>query len=124
MDSAHEKLATNIKTWLSIDKEIISLKQKAKEHQKKKKEITNTLISIMKTNEIDCVDISGGQIVFTQNNSKTPITKPYLTKCLNKYFEDNETPIPTDELTDFILNNRSITVKDNIRHKTTKKITK
>ena len=88
MDNAHEKLAVNIKTWLGIDKEINILKQKTKEYQKKKKETTNTLISIMKTNEIDCVDISGGQIVFTQNNSKTPITQPYLTKCLNKYFED------------------------------------
>lgn len=124
MDNAHEKLAVNIKTWLGIDKEINILKQKTKEYQKKKKETTNTLISIMKTNEIDCVDISGGQIVFTQNNSKTPITKPYLTKCLNKYFEDNGTPVPTEELTDFILNNRSITVKDNIRHKTTKKLAK
>ena len=124
MDNAHEKLAVNIKTWLGIDKEINILKQKTKEYQKKKKETTNTLISIMKTNEIDCVDISGGQIVFTQNNCKTPITKPYLTKCLNQYFEDNGTPVPTEELTDFILNNRSITVKDNIRHKTTKKLAK
>ena len=124
MDNAHEKLATNIKTWLGIDKEIILLRQKTREYQKKKKEITASLISIMKTNEIDCVDISGGQIVFTQNNSKTPITKPYLTNCLNKYFEENGTPVPTDDLTDFILNNRIVTVKDNIRHKTNKKISK
>ena len=121
MDGAHEKLATNIKAWLGIDNDINSLKHSTKELQKKKKEITNTLISIMKTNEIDCVDISGGQIVFNQTNSKTPITKPYLTKCFNKYFEDNGTPIPTEDLTDYILNNRSITVKDNIKHKTNKK---
>ncbi len=122
MDNAHEKLASNIKMWLGVDKEINTLKQKMREQQKRKKEITTVLTAIMKTNEIDCVDISGGQILFTQNNSKTPITKPYLTSCLNKYFADNGTPVPTEELTDFILNNRIITVKDNIRHKPNKKV--
>ena len=60
MDNAHEKLASNIKMWLGVDKEINTLKQKMREHQKKKKEITTVLTAIMKTNEIDCVDISGG----------------------------------------------------------------
>lgn len=120
MDSAHEKLSSSIKMWMGVEKDINILKHKMREHQKKKKEITTVLTAIMKTNEIDCVDISGGQILFTQNNSKTPITKPYLTDCLNKYFADNGTPVPTEELTDFILNNRSITVKDSIRHKPTK----
>ena len=111
-----EKLAQNIKSWLQVDKEIQLLQKELKERKKKKNDYTNSLVQIMKTNEIDCFDISEGKIMYTQSNVKKPITKQHLDECLSKYFEKNKN-IPTDDIVKFILENRPTNVKEGIRHK-------
>ena len=82
-----ERLSQNVKNWLQIDKEIQLLQKEIKDRKKKKTEYTNTLLTIMKSNEIDCLDISDGKIIYTQSNIKKPINKQHLVECLNKYFE-------------------------------------
>jgi hypothetical protein len=116
-----EKLAQNVKNWLQIDKEIQLLQKELKDRKKKKNDYTNTLLAIMKTKEIDCFDISEGKIIYTQSNVKKPINKKHLEECLTKYFE--KTPnIPTDEVVQFILENRPSNVKESIRHKPVKNV--
>ena len=70
----------------------------------------------MKSNEIDCFDISEGKIIYTQSNVKKPINKQHLMECLTKYFEKNPN-IPTDDVVQFILENRPTNVKESIRHR-------
>ena len=89
--------------------------------KKKKNNYTNELLSIMKTNEIDCFDISEGKIIYTQSNVKKPINKQHLVECLTKYFEKNPN-IPTDEVVQYILENRPTNVKESIRHKPIKNV--
>jgi hypothetical protein len=116
-----EKLAQNVKNWLHIDKDIKILQKELKERKKKKNEITNTLLQIMKSNEIDCVDISEGKILYTQNNVKKPINKHHLEECLNKYFEANPN-MPTDDIVKYIMENRPSNIKESIRHKPPKNV--
>jgi hypothetical protein len=116
MTTNKEKLAQNIKNWLSVDKEIKLLQNELKERKKKKIAFTTNLVEIMKENEIDCFDISEGKIIYTQSNVKQPINKQHLLECLSKYFENHQN-IPTDEIVKFILENRSVNVKEGIRHK-------
>ena len=111
-----EKLAQNIKSWLQVDKEIQLLQKELKERKKKKNDYTNSLVQIMKTNEIDCFDISEGKIMYTQSNIKSPINKKHLLDSLDKYFANNDS-VPTDEIVTFILENRAVSLKENIRLK-------
>jgi hypothetical protein len=116
-----EKLAQNIKSWLHIDKDIKILQKELKERKKKKNEITNALVQIMKSNEIDCFDISEGKIVYTQSNVKKPINKHHLEECLSKYFESNPN-MPTDDIVKYIMENRPTNLKEGIRHKPPKNV--
>ena len=121
MASSKEKLSQNVKNWLQMDKEIQILQKELKDRKKKKNNYTNELLSIMKTNEIDCFDISEGKIIYTQSNVKKPINKQHLVECLTKYFEKNPN-IPTDEVVQYILENRPTNVKESIRHKPVKNV--
>ena len=115
--ASKEQLSSNIKKWVQLDKEMKMLQKELKERKKKKNEVTDVLVEIMKKNEIDCVDISDGKIMYTQSNIKSPINKKHLLDSLDKYFADNES-VPTDEIVQFILENRTISLKENIRLKT------
>ena len=97
------------------------LQKELKDRKKKKNDYTNALVTIMKTNEIECVDINDGKIIYTQNNIKKPINKQHLIDCLTKYFEKNPN-IPADEVVQFILENRETSVKESIRHKPIKNV--
>ena len=116
-----EHLSQTIKSWMQIDKEMSMLQKELKERRKKKNDLTNKLVEIMKKNEIDCVDISDGKIIYTQNNTKAPVNKKHLMDCLDKYFANNSS-IPTDEIVNFILDNRAVNLKESIRLKPTKNI--
>jgi hypothetical protein len=120
--ASKEQLSSNIKKWIQLDKEMKMLQKELKERKKKKNELTDVLVDIMKKNEIDCVDISDGKIMYTQSNIKSPINKKHLLDSLDKYFADNES-VPTDEIVQFILENRTISLKENIRLKTLAKTT-
>lgn len=111
-----ELLAQNVKGWLQIEKEMQMLQRELKQRKQKKKEYTEALVKIMKKNEIDCFDMSEGKIVFTQQKTKAPVNKHHLTECLQKYFAAKPN-IPTDEIVKFILDERAVVVKENIRHK-------
>ena len=119
--SSKEHLSLNIKSWLQVDKEMKMLQKELKDRRKKKNDLTNALVGIMKKNEIDCVDINDGKIIYTQSNTKAPINKQHLTECLEKYFADNSS-IPADEIVNFILENRAVNLKESIRLKPSKNI--
>ena len=119
--TSKEHLSINIKSWLQIDKEMKVLQKELKDRKEQKKKLTNVLVDIMKKNEIDCIDISDGKIMYTQNNTKGPLNKKHLLDCLDKYFANNDS-IPTDEIVNFILDNRSVSLKESIRLKPAKLI--
>ena len=114
--ASKEQLSLNIKKWIQLDKEMKMLQKELKERKKKKNELTDVLVDIMKTHEIDCVDISDGKIMYTQSNIKSPINKKHLLDSLEKYFANNDS-VPTDEIVTFILENRAVSLKENIRLK-------
>ena len=121
MAANKEKLTQNIKGWLQMDKEIQLLQKELMERKKKKDNFTKNLLETMKSNEIDCFDISEGKIIYTQSNVKKPINKQHLMECLSKYFEENPN-VATDDIVKYILENRPTNVKESIRHKPPKNV--
>ena len=111
----NEETIENIKQWVKIDNEMRTLKQEISNRKKKKEDISNTLITLMKEKEIDSVNINSGKIEFTQRKTKKPISKKLLQDILSKYYKDDNNK--ATELNDFILNNREETSKDIIVRK-------
>ena len=119
MSSTKEQLVQNVKAWLNVDKEIKKLQNLLKEQKTQKIELTNMLVEIMKTNDIDCFDITGGKIMYTQNRVKSALNKKHLMDCLDKYFENNPN-INTNDVSKFIMDSREIKINESIKHKVAK----
>jgi len=110
-----EILIDNIKEWINIDNELKELQKAAKERRKRKKELTDSLVNVMKDNEIDCFDVNDGKLIFTQNKVKKSLTKKSLLLGLQTYYKDN--PKLGNDVTDFLLSSREETVKETIKRK-------
>ena len=118
MDNTKNILVQNIKEWVKLDNEIRSLKKEENIRKNEKKKLNENIMSIMKENEIDCIDIKDGQICYNQKSVKKPITKKYLLEILSKYVNgDSE---KADHANDFILNNREEVIKESIVRKINK----
>ena len=116
--STKEALIKTIKDWVKLDNEIRSLKKEQSARVNEKKELSSALLEIMKSNEIDCVDIKDGQLCYTQQSVKKPITKKNLLTILSKYYKgDIET---ANTITEFISNNREEVIKETITRKINK----
>jgi hypothetical protein len=110
-----QELITHIKDWIQIDNDILDLKNKIKVQNNKKKLLSQNLLTIMKTNKIDCFDINGGSIVYKQNKVKKPINGKTLLAALKSYYKDE---VQTAEnITKHILDNREEQIKESIKRK-------
>jgi sugar diacid utilization regulator len=111
-----EDLVRTIKEWMTQDTQIKSLQQKIKEYRTKKKVLSDSLLDIMKENQIDCFDINNGKIIYCKNRVKTPLNKKTLLETLERYFENNP-DINATEVSKFVLDNREVKITENIRRK-------
>lgn len=110
-----EQLVNNIKDWIKIDTEIAQLKAEIKDRNNKKKLITTELVTVMKTNQIDCFDINGGALVYKKSVVKKPINGKSLMTILQNYYKTQ--PEVAEELTKHILDNREEKIKETIKRK-------
>tara|TARA_B110000285_G_scaffold102017_1_gene116078 strand:- start:10511 stop:10861 length:351 start_codon:yes stop_codon:yes gene_type:complete len=113
--SSKQELINTIKTWVKLDNEIRSLKKEQTVRNNEKKKLTQSLIEIMKTNEIDCVDIKDGQLCYLQQNVKKPITKKNLLSILSKYYKGDIEK--ATNITEYISTNREEVVRETISRK-------
>ena len=111
-----EELISNIKEWIAQDDEIKNLQKRLKECKLEKKNLTENLLEIMKNNEIECFDINNGKLLLHKSKTKCPLNKKTLLQSLEKYFERMPN-IDTDEVSNFILDNREIKITENIKRK-------
>jgi len=116
--STKEELITNIKEWIKIDNDIAKLKTDIKEKTNRKKSLTENLVVVMKSNSIDCFDINGGALIYKQKKTKKPISAKYLLAELQKYYKDQ--PDVATDLTKQLLDNRELSIKDEICRKINK----
>ena len=110
-----EQLMNGIKEWVQTDNELLKLKNQVKEMNAKKKELTESLVGVMKQNEIDCFDIKGGSISYKKNVVKKPITGKTLMATLSEYYKSD--PAVAEELTKYVMGNREEQVKETIKRK-------
>ena len=110
-----DELIANIKEWIKIDNEITKLKAEVKDKTNKQKGLTNSLVTIMKGNSIDCFDINGGALVYKKKKTKKTISGKFLLAQLEEYYKDQ--PEIAKEITKKVLDNRVEVFKDEIKRK-------
>lgn len=107
-----DQLIKTIREWVKIDNEIRALQKEQNSRKKEKKDISSSLINIMKSNEIDCFELNDGQLIYNKKNVKKPITKKTLLNILSKYYQGDASK--AGELNAFILENREETTKESL----------
>jgi len=110
-----EQLVNNIKEWIKMDTEICELKKQIKEKNDKKKIWTENLVTVMKTNKIDCFDINGGALIYKTNKIKKPINGKSLLLALQNYYKTE--PNIAEDLRNHIMNCREEQIKEVIKRK-------
>lgn len=110
-----DELVSAIKDWLKMDTEITKMKAELKEKNNKKKQITQTLVNVMKHNKIDCFDINDGSLVYKKKKSKKSISGKFLLQQLEEYYK--EQPELAKEITKHVLDNRIEVFKEDINIK-------
>jgi hypothetical protein len=110
-----DELILNIKEWIKIDNELTKMKIEVKDKTSKKKELTESLVNIMKGNSIDCFDINGGALIYKQKKTKKTISGKFLLAQLEEYYKDK--PEIAKEITQKVLDNRVEVIKEEIKRK-------
>ena len=114
-NNSKEQLVYNIKEWIKMDNEISKLKAEIKERTNKKKSLTENLVTVMRTNSIDCFDINGGTLIYKKNKVKKPINGKTLLTALQNYYK-NDVNI-AEEITKHIMDSREEQIKETIKRK-------
>ena len=114
-----QELFDSIQELKKINSEIDVLNNEIKRRKTRRKELTDILVKVMRTNEIDSFDTSDGNIIYTKSKVKQSISKKYLLETMSSYFE--EIPqIDSDDVVNYILDKREVKIKEDIRHKKNK----
>jgi hypothetical protein len=91
------------------------LKAQIKDRNNKKKSLTENLVTVMKSNKIDCFDINGGALVYKTNKVKKPINGKTLLSALQNYYKSD--PKMAEDLTKHVLDSREEQIKETIKRK-------
>ncbi len=113
-----QAVVTDIKEWLGLDQEIRAINRQLKEKRAEKRQITDSLVTVMRSHEIDCFDVTSGKLLYTRRKIKGPLSKKHLVTSLLQYFSND--PSVAKELGEYILASRAEKVKEGIRHKENK----
>lgn len=108
------QLVQYIKSWIEVDNDMRKLQKDMKTLRDNKKALTDALVNVMKSNEIDVFDINDGKLVYSKTKVKMPINKTSLFAALMQHYNDEDA---AKKLSEFIMDSRQEKVKESIRRK-------
>ena len=113
--STQQELLENVKTWLDIDNQIRTLQKEIRDRRKVKKELTESLVGIMKNQDIDALNVPDGQLIYNKTKTKAPLSKKHLLVSLTQFFKNDQRMV--EELSKYIMESRQEKEKENIKRK-------
>jgi hypothetical protein len=108
------QLVQYIKSWIEVDNSMRNLQKEMKVLKDNKKTLTDALVNVMKSNEIDVFDINDGKLVYAKTKVKAPINKTTLFAALMQHYKDEDA---AKKLSEFIMDSRQEKIKESIRRK-------
>jgi phage gpG-like protein len=99
-----QMIRQQIREWVKLEEESVALKQRMKQINQGKKDISAKLLVVMKEHDLDEFDLNQeGKLVRQVKKTKQGLSKKTLLTSLTHYYK-NETE--AKKTTDFILNTR------------------
>jgi hypothetical protein len=98
------QLVQSIREWVRIDNEMRKLKSEVSKRRKVQKTISESLIRVMRDNEIDEFELNDGKITYNKRNVKKPITQKILLGILANYYQGDVKKAV--EVNNYIMENR------------------
>jgi hypothetical protein len=108
----------NVKEWLLLDDDIITLQTAIKDRKVKKNELTPKILDYMERYEINDLNTNNGKIKFTKSLQTKPLNKQFLISRLGDFFKDFS---KGEKAASFILENRDKEEKLKLRRVHNKK---
>lgn len=93
----------NVKEWLTLDDDILTLQNAIKERRSKKNELTPKIIEYMDKYEINDLNTNNGKLKFSKTLQTKPLNKQFLVSRLGDFFKDFN---KGEKIASYILENR------------------
>lgn len=110
-----EQLKDHLRQWVRIENEISTLSAEIKKRKLIHQQLSASLLSVMRQNEIDCFDIANGRIVYSKTKVRAPLNNGQLKTALTKYYKDDVEK--ANSLTEFLLASRVEKTRESIKMK-------
>lgn len=118
MDSKDD-LVNSIKEWIQIDNTIKEYQTDIRNLRKRKNDLTDQLVNVMKDQDIDVFNINNGKLIYSQYKYTAPLSKKHLLNSLGMLFQNE--PEKIELISNHILDSREVKIKEKIRRKIEKK---
>ncbi len=115
------ELVIMVQKWLQIEKEVRGLQCQLRSLKKEQKEAANALVEVMKSHEIDCLDVKDGCITHRRQKSKSAVSRKHLLEAISTFFENSDDPELCTKLAGHILDTRKTKIQDKICLRGTKR---
>ena len=106
-----DELKQHIRDILHIEREMIALRKRKKELDKRKKDISDNLMALMKEREIDSFDTKQNRIVFKKTKTQT-MNKNVLYRVVEDYYKGNQEA--ANDLHSYIYDNLPVRMRETL----------
>lgn len=111
-----DQLVENVNNWVKIDNDILKLQKEIRELKKKKNEITDVLVEVMRTNNVDSFDMKEESLLYKKQTIRQSINKKLLLESLQTFYQSDVKM--AEKIVDHVLEKRKTKVKETIFRKT------
>ena len=98
-----DEFKKEVKEYLHIDNDIKKLMEAVKERKKRKKILSTSIISFMKTHNIQDLNSEDGRLKYSVSKTAKSLSKQHIYQSLSKFMKSND---KAQEALSFIYNNR------------------
>ena len=110
-----DQLKDYLRQWVRVENEIGTLSAEIKKRKLIHQQLSASLLSVMRQNEIDCFDLANGRIVYSKTKIKAPLNNGQLKSALTTYYKDDADK--ASSLTEFLLSSRVEKTRESIKMK-------
>lgn len=110
-----DQLKDYLRQWVRVENEIGTLSAEIKKRKLIHQQLSASLLSVMRQNEIDCFDLANGRIVYSKTKIKAPLNNGQIKSALTTYYKDDADKAAS--LTEFLLSSRVEKTRESIKMK-------
>lgn len=110
-----DQLKDYLRQWVRVENEIGTLAAEIKKRKLIHQQLSASLLSVMRQNEIDCFDLANGRIVYSKTKIKAPLNNGQIKSALTTYYKDDADK--ASSLTEFLLSSRVEKTRESIKMK-------